>query len=142
MKIQWKFADGTESEVEVDEGLSEVILEIEHKEQLNDRKNTRRHLSMNAKRFKTDGDGEAEGFDHADPIVDLLSDLIDTEESELLRTAVAELPLRQRSVVERHFWGELTIAEIAAADGTSLVAAYKSLNKGIDNLKKYFHAGG
>jgi len=57
-------------------------------------------------------------------------------EAERLRLAVLALPDALRFTVGAHYWGELSVREIARADGVSTVAIRKRLRKGLDALRR------
>ncbi|MBW3671939.1 MAG: sigma-70 family RNA polymerase sigma factor [Acidobacteria bacterium] len=52
---------------------------------------------------------------------------IDELDQEWLRRAVLELPDKQRFVVTAHYWGDLSLPEIAGLEGVSAVAIRKRL---------------
>lgn len=61
--------------------------------------------------------------------------LADAEESERLRRAVLELPDDLRLTVTAHFWGGLSVKEIAAMEGITTVAIRKRLHKAFGILE-------
>jgi RNA polymerase sigma-70 factor (ECF subfamily) len=58
----------------------------------------------------------------------------DAEIGERLRRAVLALPGPQRDTVIAHYWGEVPVAELAAAEGISEVAVRKRLRRAIAAL--------
>jgi RNA polymerase sigma factor (sigma-70 family) len=56
-------------------------------------------------------------------------------EQEAVREAVLALDDRQRFVVTAHFWGELSIPEIARLEGVTAVAIRKRLKKALAQLE-------
>lgn len=46
MKIRYEFVNGEVSEIEVDEGLGELLVDFDRQQYNNDHKETRRHVSL------------------------------------------------------------------------------------------------
>ena len=67
------------------------------------------------------------GADHS-----LLADARDEE----LRTAVEQLPRRQREVVVLRYWSELSLAEVAQTLGVSVGTVKSSASRALDRLEK------
>ena len=49
MKVRYEFANGEISEIEVDDNLGELLVDFDRQEYNNDHKETRRHISLDAR---------------------------------------------------------------------------------------------
>jgi RNA polymerase sigma-70 factor (ECF subfamily) len=123
MKIQYEFATGEAVEVEVDDSLGQVIAQIEKLDALQERRETRRHNSL--EKLSERKDGEV-----ADPKA-----VIDDEQIDLY-TAIERLTAGQRRLVKEVYFDGLTVREIAERDGVLVQAVYSRLNKIHSRLKK------
>lgn len=88
--IKYQFADGSMSEVEVEDEFAKEYEKIEHRESLINRKETRRHQSLNK--------SMENGFDIADPTADVLKEVERRELNSKIRLALHTLTDRQRIV--------------------------------------------
>jgi len=57
------------------------------------------------------------------------------QETELLGQAIAELPIKQRQLIERAYFGELTHAEIASETGLPLGTIKSRIRLALDRLR-------
>ncbi len=64
-----------------------------------------------------------------------VSRLVDAEEAQRVRAAVAQLPDTQRVVIEMHWFEDRSFKEIAAAVGASLSAVKVRAHRGYQRLK-------
>ncbi|MDX1582904.1 MAG: RNA polymerase sigma factor, partial [Thermoanaerobaculia bacterium] len=62
--------------------------------------------------------------------------VIEEIESEALRRSVLHLDEKQRFVVTAHYWGDLSLPEIASSEGVSAVAIRKRLAKALEQLEE------
>jgi DNA-directed RNA polymerase specialized sigma24 family protein len=124
MKINYTFANGETSEVEVTEEIGNVILDSRREESNLDRKERYHCCSMDAAEF--------EGVEYADkdtPEV-LLEQMLDNQHiAELLE----ELPEIQRRRLLLYAEGK-SLREIARMEGVD----HKAVKKSIEAAKKYF----
>ncbi|MDO4299680.1 MAG: sigma factor-like helix-turn-helix DNA-binding protein [Lachnospiraceae bacterium] len=124
MKINYTFANGETSEVEVTEEIGNVILDSRREESNLDRKERYHCYSMDAAEF--------EGAEYADkdtPEV-LLEQMLDNQHiAELLE----ELPEIQRRRLLLYTEGK-SMREIARMEGVD----HKAVKKSIEAAKKYF----
>jgi RNA polymerase sigma-70 factor, ECF subfamily len=67
--------------------------------------------------------------DFTDPAIGADERVARRESRELLRHAVLALPEDLRFTVSAHFWGELSVREVAELEGISTVAVRKRLNR-------------
>lgn len=81
--ITYRFADGTRKEVEVTEEFAAEYAEMEHKDALIERKETRRHQSLDK--------SLEHGFDILDPQANISEEIERKELSEEIRKALHKL---------------------------------------------------
>lgn len=127
MKIKYEFADGTVSEVEVEESIGAVIIEDRRMEDNLSRKERYHCYSLEAADF--------EGMDYADELTPE-DDLMEKEFCRELQEVLEGLTDIQKQRVKSLADG-LSINEIARREGVAPNAVMKSV-KGIrDKLKKF-----
>lgn len=128
MKIKYEFADGTVSEVEVEESIGAVIIEDRRMEDNLSRKERYHCYSLEAADF--------EGMDYADgttPEDDLMEQEFCRELQEVLEGLTDIQKQRVKSLADG-----LSINEIARREGVAPNAVMKSV-KGIrEKLKNFF----
>ena len=90
--ILYQFADGTRKEIEVTEEFAKKYAEMEHKDALIERKETRRHQSLDK--------SLEHGFDIPDPTVDITEMAERRELSDEIHKALNALTEKQRKVFE------------------------------------------
>ena len=126
--IRYAFADGTVSEVEVDDALFAAHEAMVQKEKCNHWRNTRRHVSLDYLR------------QHEIDIEDLFSDpfykAADNEDAGKLHKAILLLIPEQRELVEKVFFRHETITEIAKAENVGKSAIANRLKRIYEKLKK------
>ena len=88
--ITYRFANGTREEVGVTEGFAAKYAEMEHKDALIERKETRRHQSLDK--------SLEHGFDILDPQANVSEEIERRELSEEIRKALHKLTDKQRTV--------------------------------------------
>ncbi len=71
-----------------------------------------------------------------------LGEVLDGEQRETVRSAVAALGEPYRSVVALRFFGELSVAEVAAATGRPEGTVKAQLHRGLGKLRDVLAAGG
>jgi RNA polymerase sigma-70 factor (ECF subfamily) len=74
-------------------------------------------------------------IDHTADPVDHVTDIIAAERHAQVRDAVGALPEPYREVVTMRYFGELSLAEIAAASGRPLGTIKAQLYRGLDRLR-------
>lgn len=127
MKISYEFVTGEISEVEVDEGLGELLLGFDREQYNNDQRETRRHVSL-------DGMGyEGELFASAE---DTEGEAERREDMARLFSAMEALSPAQRELVEKVYFEGRKITDIAAEEGVSHVAIVRRLNRIYEKLRK------
>ncbi len=127
MKISYEFVTGEISEIEVDEYLGGMLLDFDRQQYNNDHKETRRHVSLDGMDYEgelfvsvEDTEGAAER----------------REDMARLFSAKAALSPAQRELVEKVYFEEQKIADIAAEEGVSHVAIVRRLNRIYEKLRK------
>lgn len=127
MKIRYEFANGEWTEIEVDEGLGEVLVEFDRQEYNNDHKETRRHVSL-------------DGMEYEGPLFtapdDPAAEAVRRADAARLRRAMEALTPAQRELVRRVYVEEEKLTEIARAEGVSEAAIRNRLKKIYARLKK------
>jgi len=88
--ITYRFVDGTREEIEVTEEFAAEFAEMEHKDALIERKETRRHQSLDK--------SLEHGFDIPDPQANVSEEIERRELSEEIRKALHKLTDKQRTV--------------------------------------------
>ena len=127
--IQYKFNDGSIKQVNVTDELYALHLELLQEEKRNHWKETRRHTSLDY--LMEQG---ADIADHRDG--DPLSALIEKTDDEKLKNALSYLSDKQRSLIEKVFYNDLSLREIARQTGVSHQALSQQLATIYKKLKK------
>ena len=127
--IQYKFNDGSISEISVTDELYALHLELLQEEKRNHWKETRRHISLDY--LIEQG---ADIADHRDG--DPLSALIEKTDDEKLKNALSYLSDKQRSLIEKVFYNDMSLREIARQTGVSHQALSQQLATIYKKLKK------
>ena len=128
MKITYEFVTGEVSEVEVDERLGGMLLDLDRQQENNDQKETRRHFSLNGM------DYEGELFASAE---DTERTVEHREDMARLLSAMEVLSPAQRELVEKVYFEERKITDIAREEGVSEAAIRNRLKKIYSRLKKF-----
>lgn len=128
MKYTYKTITG-DVDINVDEKWIEILKEMDKEEELNERKETRRHESLELSM------DEHEWLDnHEEPVEETICRL---ETAEALDEAIATLTAKQRDAfMAVHFYG-LSIGDVAKAKGISKQAVAKSLAQAKKKLKNF-----
>ena len=132
MKIKYEFADGTVSEVEVEESIGAVIIEDRRLEDNLSRKERYHCYSLDAAQFEG---AEYAGGETPESL------LISDEYSGELQEALGSLTEVQRERVSRLADG-LSINEIARREGVAPNAVMKSVKGVREKLKNFFVSRG
>ena len=128
MKIIYKFADGSESVVEVEEEIGQAII-VSRREEENYERKMRYHCPVSIDKL------EYEGMQFADPDTPmslLENEIEEQEQKELINYVMSQLTETQRRIQMKA--DGLTLEEIARID-ESIKAAQKKANK---LREKYF----
>ena len=127
MKIKYEFVNGETSEIEVDDSLGELLVDFERQQYNNDHKETRRHVSLDGM------DYEGELFVSAE---DTEGETERREDMARLFSAMEVLSPDQRELVEKVYFEERKITDIAAEENVSHVAIIRRLNRIYEKLRK------
>ena len=127
MKYRYAFTTGEEA-VEIPEEWAAVLEEMDHEEQLGNRRETRRHQSLDdllyeGLDFASDGDAE--------------SPLLEKEFTAELAEALEKLTEIQRRRLLMHCEG-MTLMDIAKKENVHFTKIAKSLEQAKKNLKNFF----
>ena len=128
--IQYKFNDGTISEINVTDELYALHLELLQEEKRNHWKETRRHISLD---YLMEQGADIADHDSGDP----LSALIEKTNDERIKTALSYLSDKQRALLEKVFYNDLSLREIARQTGISHQALSQQLATIYKKLKKF-----
>lgn len=128
--IQYKFNDGTTKEISVTDELYALHLELLQEEKRNHWKETRRHISLD---YLMEQGADIADHDSGDP----LSALIEKTDDECIKTALSYLSDKQRSLIEKVFYNDLSLREIARQTGVSHQALSQQLATIYKKLKKF-----
>ena len=130
MKIKYEFVTGEVAEIEVDEKWGKILEDLDFEEKMNDRKETRRHVSL---------DTGAEWSDWLitddDPEGDII-EMIETRRD--LTKALSVLSENQIKLVKALFVEGFSQEEYAEKNGVTQVAIARQLDRIRKKLKKYF----
>lgn len=118
--ITYRFADGTREEVEVTEEFALEYTEMEHKDALIERKETRRHQSLDK--------SLEHGFDIPDPQANVSEEIERGELSEEIHKALDTLTEKQRIVFELY-----------VSEGLPFRAIGEKLGLGTYTVRDYFY---
>lgn len=126
MRIKLHQPTGIE-EITVSEAMGKEIIEINRNEYNNNRRETRRHVSL-------------EAYDPYGALVkdnaDLFQKAIYKEETKQLYSAVQKLNPTQQKLIIQKFWDEIKQIDIAKEEGVSKMAITKRLQTIYRRLKK------
>ena len=126
MKIIWKFADGTVSEVEVSEEIAAVIQDSRRHEENLARKERRHSFSLDA----IDYEGSEYGYEEID-------NLIASEETAEIRAALSHLTDKQRRRLLMYANG-LSYQKISAIEKADPKSIYECIEGARTIFKKFY----
>ncbi|WP_438847627.1 RNA polymerase sigma factor [Anaerocaecibacter muris] len=126
--ILYRFSDGHNEEIEVTEEFAAEFAEMEHREYLVNRKETRRHQSLDK--------SIEHGFDIADMKVNVFEDVERHELSEQIHTALHKLTDKQRTVFLLYVLNELSFREIGDQLGLAKNTVREYYLSAVKKLKK------
>lgn len=129
-KIKYTFADGHTEEIEVTEAFAAEYAEMEHREYLTNRKETRRHQSLDK--------SMEHGFDIPDLTVDIQAEVERRELSGQLKIALHTLTDRQRAVFLRYALDGLSFRAIGEEMSIAKNVVREHYYAAIKKLKKFF----
>ena len=128
--IQYKFNDGTTKEINVTDELYALHLELLQEEKRNHWRETRRHISLE---YLMEQGVDIADHDSGDP----LSALIEKTDDERIKNALSYLTDKQRALIEKVFYNDMSLREIARQTGVSHQALSQQLATIYKKLKKF-----
>ncbi|MCI8911096.1 MAG: sigma-70 family RNA polymerase sigma factor [Clostridia bacterium] len=127
--ITYKFADGTTRVVEVSDEIYALCEEMEIEEKSSDRRETRRHVSMES---LVEMNLEPTVIDEY-----FKEDIFGNMENEDLQQAISQLLPTQKDLIRRVFYEGYSVTEIAKNDGIAVCSVSKKLERIYKKLKKF-----
>lgn len=128
MKIRYEFVNGEVSEIEVDEGLGELLVDFDRQQYNNDHKETRRHVSLDGM------DYEGELFTSAE---DTEGELMRREDTARLMEAMKTLSPSQRELLLKVYFNGRSLVSIAVEEGVDKSSISHRLERIYKKLKKF-----
>lgn len=110
-EIIYKFQDGTKQVVKIEDGIYEQYENLETQEKRVDRRESRRHTSLNYL--------NEQGIDFEDERCNLEKSFIDRDSSEQLHKAILLLNEKQQDLIQQVFYQNKTLSDIAKEKGIS-----------------------
>ena len=127
MKITYGFVTGEVSEVEVDERLEGMLLDLDRQQYNNDQKETRRHVSLDGMDYEGELFVSAEDTERA---VEHREDMV------RLFSAMEVLSPAQRELVEKVYFEERKITDIAREESVSKQSVHERVQRALKKLEK------
>lgn len=128
--IKYEFTDGTTSEIEVTDELYALHLQLVQEEKRNHWRETRRHTSLEYL--------SEQGIDFEDKAADSFAAVALRKDEERIHNAINHLSDKQRQLIEKVFYGEMSLREIERQTGVTHQALSKQLAVIYKKLKKFF----
>lgn len=128
MKIRYVFLTGEQVEIEVSEAIGEIAAAIDEDTGKSNRRETRRHVSLE--------ELQAKHFQPADPGPAVEAAVEELAGKEALYRALEQLPPRQRELLIKVFYADMSIAQIARAEGVDESAVRGRLKRIYKKMKK------
>lgn len=128
MNIKYEFVTGEKLEIEVNEDIAGISIEIERKTCKSERRETRRHNSIDSM--------EEAGVQFKDINGDIEVKVEETETTDEVKSAIKTLLKSQQDLIEKVFYKNMKIVDIAASEGVTEAAIRNRLNKIYRKLKK------
>lgn len=127
MNIRYEFLTGETIEIELSDDIAEIAIEIERETYNGNRRETRRHNSIE--------DMESLGIQFKDIETDTAKKVEEKENKETVHNALDQLMPQQKELIHKVYFREMSIIEIARAEGVSEAAVRNRLNKIYKKLK-------
>ena len=129
MKIEYKFVTGEDVSIEVYGEFEEIMLELDRNLKNNDRKETRRHESLDL--FDKDER-------NSDITVDILGDVCRSFDKDKLYDAIAKLKPQEKELIHKLYLDKnpMTQAEYARNINISDAAMWKKIQRIRDKIKR------
>lgn len=127
MNIKYEFVTGEVVEIEVENTVGEISIEIERDIYNNNRRETRRHNSIEGMQLQ--------GTQIADEKSTVITFIEDKERNKDLYFALDKLLPQQKELIQKVFFEGKSIVEIARAESVSEAAVRNRLHKIYKKLK-------
>ena len=129
MKIEYKFITGEKVYVDVDEEFEDIILQLDNELKNNNRKETRRHESLNL----LDKDKKV-----SDTTADVLEDVLKKLDIDKLYDAIAKLKPHEHEIIHNLYLSRKPISqiELARTKNVSIGSIKMQLHRIKNKLKK------
>lgn len=128
MNIKYEFVTGEKLEIEVNEDIAGISIEIERNAYNNNQKESRRHNSIDSM--------EDAGFQFKDINGDIEVKVEEAETTDEVKNAIKTLLKSQQDLIEKVFYKNMKIVDIAASEGVTEAAIRNRLKKIYRKLKK------
>ena len=128
MNITYEFVTGEKIEIEVNEDIANISIEIEKKIYKSERRETRKHNSIDSM--------EEAGFQFEDINDDTEVKVEEAETTDEIKNAIKTLIPNQQDLIEKIFYKDMKIVDIAEYEGVTEAAIRNRLNKIYKKLKK------
>ncbi len=135
MRINYEFITGERLEIEVEDGIGEIIIEMENMQSRRNRTETRRHNSLELMQENREGHIPMQFTDER---ADVEQMIIKSDEKEKLHQAIQKLDNRDALIVKKYYFEDKTIAEIGMELGISAMAVSKRLKKIPEKIKSFW----
>lgn len=135
MRINYEFITGERLEIEVEDGIGEIIIEMENMQSRRNRTETRRHNSLEYMQEAQEGHMPMQFTDEK---ADVEQMVINADEKEKLHQAIQKLDSRDAMIVKKYYFEDKTMAEIGMELGISAMAVSKRLKKIPEKIKSFW----
>lgn len=129
MKVSYEFREGAPVEIEVDDSIGEVIIQFEKEQYNKNRAETRRHDSVE----RMEEEDFAQFPDNKQNVEQSVEQSIVYES---LYAAISQLTPDQQVLVQRVYFQDQSLTQIAREDGVSVAAISNRLSKIHKKIKK------
>lgn len=126
-KYTYKFADGTRNTVEVDDRLFEFLTEADKQEKYGNRRESRRHVSLESLAEKCIEPPVTDEYD--------FSDLFQNIRNDDLYNAIQSLNKEQKELIHKVFFERKRLKEIAKEEKVSRAAISMRLSATLSQLR-------
>ena len=126
--ITYEFVTGEKLEIEVNEDIANISIEIERNIYNNNQKESRRHNSLDSM--------EEAGFQFEDINHDIQVKVEEEETTDEVKRAIKTLLKGQQDLIEKVFYKNMKLVDIAKDEGVTEAALRNRLNKIYRKLKK------
>lgn len=127
-QIIYTFSDGTKSTVEVNDEFYQNYEQLDKQENLNERRETRRHISLNAL--------NEQGIDFEGTEINPEELTIEKDIKMQIKETIKQLSATQQELVISVYFQNKTLAEIAREKGISKSAVTQQMQVILKHLKK------